>query len=203
MLADSQGRGQIIWPIAQKLFRSVMLQQRPRWTGGRLIPVGSTRHAGTRPNLPWDTRDRPPKIYFGKTNLPAIAANTLDSSFALCVLGKLSIPLSEIDPVSFSSKKNIPGVVHEIKPLPATVDVISGISKDQSGAVLPSCRMCLFRVDYDSGKNIMYTFISSTISDSVTGAYSFNVNNTSKYRVTADDSGGTVAGITLNTLTGV
>lgn len=47
MLATSSQRGgPIIWPLRAKLFHPVFLQQRPRWTGWRPIPVPVA-------SLPW------------------------------------------------------------------------------------------------------------------------------------------------------
>lgn len=204
MTADSGNRGQIIWPIAQKLFRSVMLQRRPRWTGGRRIPVGDARNTGTRPTLPWDDSDRPPSINYGKVDGPPTASATLPINFALCALGINTIRPSSIRKPSFSNESvsKQPAVVHSMKPMPAAVFTISGISKDNAGSVIANCTMSLFRVDYDSGNNLIYKFISQVISDA-SGNYSFEVNRTSTYRVTGDNSGGTVFGITNNNLQGI
>lgn len=203
MTANSGNRGLIIWPIAQKIFTSVMNQQRPRWTGGRLIGIGSSRFSGTRPYMPWDVSNRPPVINFGKVNKPPIAADVLPKNFALCALQiQPIIPSNFVKPAYSSSVFKAPGVVHELKPLPTAVFKLTGVSKDSVGDVLASCTMSLFRIDYDSGNNILYTFLGQTISDA-SGNYSFNVNSRSNYRVTGDKGGVTpVAGITLNTLTG-
>lgn len=199
MTANSGNRGQIIWPIAQKLFRSVMNQQRPRWTGGRRIPVGDSRNAGTRPVLPWNFSDRPPVINFGRNNTPPVAADVLPGNFALCAVVIQPVIPSKLTKLTKLKK---PSVVHSLKPMPTAVFKLTGVSKDSAGAVLSSCTMSLFRVDYDSGRNIVYTFLGQTISDA-SGNYSFNVNTNSNYRVTGDKGGGTpVAGITLNTLIG-
>jgi hypothetical protein len=187
MLAESQGRGQIIWPIAVKLFQSVMLQQRPRWTGGRGII--------SLPVLPWNTMNRPAAIGFYRYNLPPIAANVLNTDFGLCALGVQSFKPSNLKPSNLK-----PSVVHSLQPLPTEVFKIIGVSKDSSDAVLPNCTMCLFRLDRDSGNNIVYTHLGNTISDA-SGNYVFIVNKTSTYRVTGEN--GLVVGMTLNTLTGV
>jgi hypothetical protein len=199
MLANSQGRGLIIWPIAQRLFQSVMMQSRPRWTGGRMIPVGSTRHAGTRPDLPWDERHRPPSINFGRFDRPPLAFQTVNKNFALCALGIPTVPLSNIV-LPWASKSPSPGVVHGLKPMPNEVFKIIGVSKDNLGADLGFCTMNLFRVDIDSGNNRIYTHMGNTVSD-VNGNYSFTVNRLSTYRVTGEN--GSVVGMTVNTLTGL
>lgn len=205
MLADSQGRGLIIWPIALKLFQSAMLQTRPRWTGGRGITVGSMRHAGTRPTLPWDDADRPPSINFGKFDTPPRAADTTSRNFALCAVGIRRENLSEIDnphkAKQYGNNFNQPAVVHSLKPLPALQKTITGIAKDNTLTPLPNAIINLFRVDYDSGRNKTYTHIGKTISDS-TGSYSFYVNTNSTYRVTADSSDLSTAGVSYDTLIG-
>jgi len=199
MLADSGGRGLIIWPIALRLFQSVMLQQRPRWTGGRAISVGSMRYAGTRPTMPWDDGDRPPNINFGRYDQPPNASKTVDKNFGLCVLGVQPINLSQVARPQQGALGGQPAVVHALKPMPTEVFEITGVSEDKFGAVLAGCAMSLFRVDVDSGGNRVYTHLGNTVSDG-SGNYVFAVNKGSSYRVTADSSG--VQGITVNTLTG-
>ena len=195
MVADSGNRGLIIWPIAQRMFASkVMIQTRPRWTGGRVIPK--------LPVLPWAESDRPPSINFGRIDKPPIAASYLPSNFGLCGVNALSVRASGIK-VEYYGNPNVkrtPSVIHEIKPQPATLDIIAGISKDNVGNVLANCDISLFRVDYDSGKNIVYTFVSSVHSDS-NGFYEFNVNGMSSYMVVALN--GSVGGVTQNNLIGV
>lgn len=195
MIADSGNSGLIIWPIAQKLFANpVMLQQQPKWTGGLRIPK--------LPVLPWAESDRPPSINYGLIDKAPIAASYLPSNFGLCAIEVIPIPSSQIVNTYYSNSTVtlIPGVIHEIKPLPATVFIISGISKDNTGVVLANCNVSLFRVDYDSGNNKIYTYISSIVSD-VNGFYEFGVNTDDKYMVTALKN--TVGGITTDNQTGV
>ena len=203
MLADSQGRGLIIWPIAQKLFQSVMFQTRPKWTGGRGITVGSMRHAGTRPTLPWDAASRPPSIDFGKFAKPPIAFETTSRNFALCALDNRRENLSEIDSAQRALQYGLfnpqPAVVHALKPMPTEQRLLTGIAKDSGGSPLANAIVNLFRVDYDSGNNKIYTHIGKSISDA-SGVYTFYVNRTSKYRVTADKNDLTTAGISYDTL---
>lgn len=84
--------------------------------------------------------------------------------------------------------------------------VVSGISKDSTGAVLVSCTVDLFRVLDASGTGEPpLLWLARTISDSVTGAYSFSVpSNGWVFQAIAYKSGSPdVAGITVNTLTPV
>lgn len=198
MLADSLGRGLIIWPIAQKLFQSVMLQQRPRWTGGRGITVGTSRFAGTRPALPWEDYDRPPAINYGRVDSPPRAFDTLFGNFALCALGLRRILLSDIVK-PWPSKTQTPGVIHSLKPMPREVRILTGIAQDSTLAILPNAIVNLFRVDFDSGRNKIYTHIGKAITNA-SGVYVFYVNRTSNYRVTADKSDLTTAGVSFDTL---
>lgn len=187
----------IIFPLREKL-HILFMQQRPRYTGGRRVI--------TLPVMPWDDADRPPVINFGIVDKPPTVAANIPYGFGLCATRIINIPLSYFkQPIylsSFSEQRFEPAVVHAIKPLPATLFNISGVSKDNSGAVLPNCSMSLFRVDYDSGFNKVYIWQGNTISDA-SGNYYFNVNNVSNYMVIAYNSSGTVAGITLNILTGI
>ena len=200
MLANSQGRGLIIWPIAAKLFQSVMLQQRPRFTGGRKIGLGNSRFPGTPPSLPWDDRDRPPVLNYGRYDKPPIVADITDANFSLCALGVNPINKALIMKPQKGILGGQPAVVHALKVMPTEVFEINGVSKDSNDATLASCTMCLFRVDRDSGNNIIYTHLGNTTSDG-SGNYSFVVNKGSTYRVTGEN--GSVVGMTLNTLTGV
>ena len=89
----------------------------------------------------------------------------------------------------------------KILPIQPSID-IAGVSKDSAGAVLVSCTMNLFQVNNEMNSK-MYTFISSTISDSVTGSYSFRVGLGQKYCVIGFNASETLAGVTLNNLTGL
>jgi hypothetical protein len=202
MTADSGNKGLIIWPIAQKLFQSVMNQQRPRWTGGRRITVGDQRSAGTRPVLPWNIMDRPPVIAFSRINTAPIASETLPDNFALCAVDIQPIISTKLTKLIKLTGLRKPSVVHALKPLPAIYFFITGISRDSGGSVLANCRVSLFRVDYDSGLNKVYTFMGTTISSKI-GYYIFAVNTTSQYMIVAYNSSETVAGATLNNLTGI
>jgi len=71
--------------------------------------------------------------------------------------------------------------------------VISGVTKDQFGAALPSCSVYLI----NQATNIAEQSQTSDAS----GNFSFTVDKTATYRVYSTN--GTVSGVTLNTLTGV
>jgi hypothetical protein len=76
--------------------------------------------------------------------------------------------------------------------------VISGVTKDSTGAVLGSCTVDLFLTQGD-------TFIKTTVSDASTGAYSFQVsgNGNDYYCVAYKTGSPDVAGTTVATLYGV
>jgi len=196
MTANSGNRGIIIWPIAQKLFQSVMYQQRPRWTGGRPIPVGSMCHSGTRPVLPWDDSDRPPSINYGRVDAPPSAFRTLPLNFALCELGINPIDPSNIRIQSYSNRVVItqPSVVHSLKPMPATFFSLSGVTRDNTGVPLGGCVVELYPTATDHGQE-------KTISNA-DGLYYFKSGVRGlNYYVVAYKAGGTdVFGTTKNTL---
>jgi hypothetical protein len=178
----------IIFPLREKIHR-LFAQQRPRYTGGlRIAPL---------PIMPWNNMNRPQAIGFNRYNLPPLVANILPTNYGLCVLGIPSFKPSSFKPSSFK-----PSVIHALKPMPTETFEIIGVSKDASGVALGSCTMNLFRIDYDSGNNLIYTHQGKVISDA-SGNYTFNVNKGSSYRITADNSTGPVMGVTVNTLTGV
>lgn len=90
-----------------------------------------------------------------------------------------------------------------IIPLPPTRQLLSGVSRDSTGAALPGCTCTLFLVGLDALGRVSYTQVDQTVSDAVTGAYSFSVGSSEQYRVTFDLAGAPVrAGITLNSLVG-
>lgn len=73
---------------------------------------------------------------------------------------------------------------------------ISGITKDNTGAVLTSCTVTL----YDTVTNVV---LQTTVSDATTGAYSFFANPfTTNYAVAYKAGGTPVSGTTVNTLVG-
>ena len=83
-------------------------------------------------------------------------------------------------------------------PLPIVQYVISGVTKDSTGAILGSCNVQLFETITDQ-------YISDTTSDATTGAYTFrNVSPMSRaYYIVAYKAGSPdVAGTTVNTLVG-
>ncbi len=91
-----------------------------------------------------------------------------------------------------------------VEPLPFVGWLITGVSRDNTGAVLPSCVCTLFSVGSDALGRKTYTQVDQMVSDATTGAYSFSVNSTGAYRVTFDLAGSPIrAGLTLDTLVGV
>lgn len=62
---------------------------------------------------------------------------------------------------------------------------LSGITKDNNGDVLVSCKVSLFKV-ISEGPPTEYEFKESQISDGVTGAYSFGVYEGNKYMIYAE-----------------
>jgi len=86
--------------------------------------------------------------------------------------------------------------------LPASRVTITGVSRDASGVALGGCLCTLFRVT-TNGPLPVYTQLAQVTSDG-SGNYAFTVGTNGPYRVTFDLAGAPIlAGITLNTLTGV
>lgn len=182
----------IIWPLRDTLFTSaVMLQQRPKWTGGRGIPA--------LPTMPWDDLDRPPAINFGRYGRPPIAASTLPVNFALAALQVPVIPLTAVlqppYPSPYSEQLREPAVVHPLPP-PILRYVISGVTRDSTGAVLANCDVHLVESATDIERD-------QTTSDA-NGQYSFTTARVgTTYYVVAYKAGSPdVTGATVNTLTG-
>lgn len=81
-------------------------------------------------------------------------------------------------------------------PLPTAGWTISGVTKDGTGAALAACDVELFETVTDAKRG-------ATISDGA-GAYSFAANAYDRYYAVAYKAGSPdVAGVTVNTLTGV
>jgi hypothetical protein len=192
----------IIFPLREKIGQTVFMQQRPRFTGGRKIGLGNSRFPGVAPALPWDDGDRPPVLNYGIVDKPPIMADIIDIFFGLCALGIQPINKAVILRPQKGILGGQPAVVHSLKVMPTEVFGIIGVSKNNLGAPLANCTMSLFRLDRDSGNNIVYTFVSTTISDS-SGNYFFAVNKNSMYFVKAINAGATVFGVSNENLTGV
>lgn len=74
--------------------------------------------------------------------------------------------------------------------------VISGITKDSTGAILGSCTVKVYGTTDDIE-------VDSAVSDAVTGAYAVGVPTSGNYYIVAYKAGSPdVAGTTVNTLTG-
>ncbi len=79
---------------------------------------------------------------------------------------------------------------------------LSGVTKDKDGTILGSCQVALFRV-INEGPPKTYKFVKSKTSDAVTGAYSFDVPEGTKYMVSAiKPDGTTVMDVTPSDLEG-
>ncbi len=93
----------------------------------------------------------------------------------------------------------IPGFMYgKVPPATGSKLIISGISRDSAGAVLVSATVKLFRTDTDA-------FVESTVSDAVTGAFTFNVVGPGQYyyEVAYKTGSPDITGASVNTLQGV
>lgn len=103
-------------------------------------------------------------------------------------------------PMQFGSYLGGKGIISRksIGPIAPISLFISGVTKDSAGAILGSCVVKLYRTLTDQE-------LEATVSDSVTGAYSFNsVGPGLTYYVVAYKPGAPdVMGTTLNTLVGI
>lgn len=181
----------LIWPLREKLFNPVMLQQRPRVTGGRRVI--------TLPVLPWDDADRPPVISYGRVDKPPILAANVWVGFGLCATGAVAWPLNAFKQPpylsSFSEQRFEPAVVHALKPMPATYYTVSASTKTGTGTTLGSCQVGLFKTP--SGNRI-----DTKTSDASTGAVEFRSASPTgshfmvAYLIGSPDKAGT----TVNTL---
>lgn len=154
----------IIWPLATKLMHAVMLQKRPRWTGGRRIP--------SLPGLPWNDSERPPSINFGQVDYSVIAGDTVPINFGLCALAAPPVPLSQfLHPQRtrvYYEQRRVPAAIKANPPAVGTRFVISGVSRDATGAALAGCQVLVFRT-YDK------VLAAETTSDG-SGAWSVTVD---------------------------
>lgn len=90
-----------------------------------------------------------------------------------------------------------------VAPIVPVKTLLSGVSRDNTGVALPGCTCTLFNVTIDTLGRTVYTQVDQTVSDPVTGAYSFSVGQAQNYRVTFDLAGAPIrAGLTLNSLIG-
>lgn len=96
----------------------------------------------------------------------------------------------------FAPGKGIPAIVVGQIPLVPVRLLVSGVTKDSTGAVLGSCTVTLYRTLDDQ-------VMERVTSDAITGAYSFSaIGLSEQYYVAALNSAGTLAGITVNTIVG-
>lgn len=80
------------------------------------------------------------------------------------------------------------------RPLSPQAFAITGVTRNSAGTPIGGCRVCLFMADFD-------TKIAETVSDG-SGNFSFAAT-AGPYWCAAWDGAGAVAGITMETLTGV
>lgn len=168
----------IIWPLRQVMAQTVFMQQRPRWTGGRRIPV--------LPTLPWLFKDRPPVIGFYRYDLPPIAVGR--PTVGRPTVGRPAVGRPAV---------GRPTVVHRLMPPPVTWPLLSGVTRDSTGAVLGNCAVELMLTESD-------VKVDKVVS-SATGDYSFKSGRYGKaYYIVAYKAGSPdVAGTTVNTLVAV
>lgn len=163
----ADGTTAMIWPLRAVLTQTAFLQQYPRWTGMRRIP--------TRPTLPWIYKTRPQngQTSFGRVDRAPIA-------------------------VTRPTRPTRPTVVHRLFPTtPTRYYVISGVTRDSTGAALGLCLVELIETATDIGRD-------RQTSDAA-GNFSFNTAERGKtyYLVAYKPGSPDVAGTTLNTLQGV
>lgn len=179
----------LIFPLRDKLKQRLFLQQRPKYTGGRRIPV--------LPTLPWDYSDK--SIDSGRVDLPPTVASALPYNFGLCALRVPQILATDKRLPQDSSLNDLrltPAVVHALKVLPAVFFTISGVTRDSNSAILGNCTLDLFRTSTD-------VLVERTTSDA-NGYYCFKgpARNTTHYVVAYKAGSPDVAGTTVSTLIG-
>lgn len=181
--------GPIIWPLLAKLFHPVFLQQRPRWTGGLVIP--------RLPVLPWNAAR--PAIGFSIVDTPPIAVDAAPVNLGLAALNLVPIPLQQFlhpqRPRMYYEQFRLPSVVH-LLPIPAEFFQIAGQTKDSAGAALGSCTVELFRTADDVR--------IETLTSSADGYFYFKspAQAATHYVVAYKAGSPDVAGTTVNTLVG-
>jgi hypothetical protein len=163
---------QIIWPLRAKLFQPIFLQQRPKFTGGRMVP--------SSPTLPWQFKNRSlfGRINFGRYTLPLVFRDYSGMRQAFV-------------PETAKPKFKRPSVV-EPRP-PATRWTFSGFTYDATAVALASCSVELYRSDNDL---VTGSFVSNS-----DGSWLINSNNGGRHYLVAYKTGSPdLAGTTLNTL---
>lgn len=110
-------------------------------------------------------------------------------------------PLGGAQVMTSQFRRGVPPTLHGVFLLPAAMQQITGISRDNNGVALAGCTCTLFLVTQDNLDRDIFTQWSQLISDA-SGNYSFQVGNGGRWRVTWDLDGVPIrAGISLKTLT--
>jgi hypothetical protein len=183
----------LIWPLLDKLRPTAAYQQRPRSAN----PLGVVR----LPTTPWDESDRPRGMVYGRYEGTPTFWELALWNIGLAKLSQQPIRLRNFltnpraRPVSEQSKR--PGVIHPLK-LPARIAMVSGVTRDSSGAVLGNCVVEL----YETASDIA---LFKTTSDASTGAFTFTCARFSPathYLVAYLAGSPDTAGTSVNTLVG-
>ena len=177
MIFDSGAHSSpLIWPLRDKLFNVALMQTRPKSNANRPVPVA--------PKLPWQFMNRPPgAMMFNRFNMEPRLIDQLVRNQ----------PKQPKQPTALTR----PLVVRPLK-LPARIAMISGVTRNSSGAVLGGCRVELYETATDLP-------LQTVTSDATTGAFIFTAARYSPrthYIVAYKAGSSDVAGTTVNTLTG-
>jgi hypothetical protein len=185
----------IIWPLLDKLNRTIAFQGRPRSQAVRGVTV--------IPTMPWDAlSQRPGAPNFGRVNTGPTLWDTAPWRLGQAALGLQSERLQAFKTNPRVSKlalqTKVPAVVRPLQ-IPARIAMISGVTRDSAGAILGGCTVELYLTATDEP-------LFKVVSDATTGAFTFTCARYAPrtHYIVAYKAGGTdVAGTTLNTLIGV
>jgi hypothetical protein len=153
--------------------------------------------------MPWDAQSqRPGAPNFGLVNTGPTLWDTAPWRFGQSAIRLQSVRLQtfktnpRVSKVSLQTR--VPAVVRPLN-IPARIAMISGITRDSTGAVLGGCTVELYLTATDEP-------LFKVVSDATTGVFTFTCARYAPrtHYIVAYKAGGTdVAGTTLNTLTGV
>jgi hypothetical protein len=155
------------------------------------------------PTTPWDAgQPGPTFFYFGQVNGTPTLWDLALWNIGQAKLGqqptRLRNYLTNPRASLVSQQRRNPGVIHPLLPMPARIAMISGVTRDNSGAVLGGCVVELYETATDIA-------LFKTTSDATTGAFTFTCARFSPatHYLVAYKAGGTdVAGTSVNTLVG-